>query len=174
MNATILLQGYLTTEKLREAAREMARYRQLYENDSNEPRGELSLVIASEGAVATEALALSDDMKSLFFTTAKIYRAESAAALIALAAEKREMVRNGIFTISLGMAEVDSGTLITPEKVSDQVIEQAKQFRNKVFERLEHLGFPKTGPLMNKLLTQNQLSLTADECLKLGVVERII
>lgn len=172
MNATILLQGYLTTNKLQEAQREMAFYRKIYGNDSSKPN--LSLVIASEGGVAISALAFSDDMTSLFSTTAKIYRAESAAALIALSAEKREMVRNGIFTISLGTAEVDSGTLVTPEKVPEQIIEQARLFRKKVFEKLEHSGFPKTGLLMNKLLTQNQLTLTAEECLHLGIVERII
>lgn len=171
MNATILLAGYLTRDRLNEVWREIERYERLKKTG----KMHLVLVIASEGGEASETIELIEQIERVGIrTSAKIYRAESAAALIALSAHEREMVRNGVFTITLGSAEIDSGTLITPEKVPPHIIEEAKKFRKKVFERLEHLGVPKDGPLMSKLLTQNHLTLTALECLRLGIINKIV
>lgn len=171
MNATILLSGYLTTERLREARRELVRY----EERIGDGHSELTLVIASEGGEAEAAIAFGKRVqKSPLYSRAKIYCAKSAGALIAMMTKEREIVRDGVFTVNLGSAEIDSSTLITPEKVPAPIVEQAKRLRATVFDYLHALGFPKEGPYMQKLLTQNRLTLTAEECHTLGLVKRII
>ncbi len=172
MNAIILLQGYLTGERLREIVREIARYKELAAETETL---KLCFAIASHGGEAKEALDFVDWIeKTGLHLTTKIYRAESAAALIAMTAHEREMVRNGIFTINLGSAEINSDTLITPEKVPTSVIEEAQKLRTRTFSAMSQCGIPKTGTYMDTLLAQNQLTLTARECLELGIVSRII
>ena len=81
---------------------------------------------------------------------------------------------DGIFTLNLGSAEIPSNVLLTPEKVPPHIIEEAKRFRKMVFASLTKVGFPDSGPWMEKLLVQNELTLGAIDCLKLGIAERII
>ncbi len=169
MNTTILLQGYLTKKRLGAIENEMARY--VEDGDI------LCLpifVITSEGGDTEETLAFLTRIERYGGFNAKIYRAESTAALIALSAMEREMVRDGIFIVDLGSAEIDSGTLITPEKVSAHIIEQAKKWRDAVFSALGEYDFSQKDYLMKKLIAQNRLALTPEECLGLGIVQRVI
>ena len=170
MNA-ILLKKYLTQERLVNAVREIEQYEDL----RGEEPAEICLVIDSPGGCAAGAIDFAKIMESgRTRFTAKIYRADSAAALIALAAARREIVADGIFTLNLGSAEIPSNVLLTPEKVPPHIIEEAKRFRKMVFASLTKVGFPDSGPWMEKLLVQNELTLGAIDCLKLGIAERII
>lgn len=167
----ILLDGYLTAKRLAEVSREIDHY-------FNEPRGgplALTLVLNSQGGETSATRELVTRLaESDCSLSAKIYRAESAAAFIALSAETREMIQNGIFRIDLGGQYIDSNMLVTPERVSDQIVAEAKQWRAAVFALLKKRGFPQNGELMTRLLARNELTLTAEECLKLGIVQRII
>ncbi len=87
---------------------------------------------------------------------------------------EREIVRDGVFTVNLGSVEIDSGSLITEEKVPKHIIEQAKKWREAVFSVLGKGNFSQQGYLMEKLIAKNNLTLTADECLELKLVHRII
>lgn len=171
MNATILLSGYLTEEKFGEMWRELGIYQKLAPGELPH----LHLVIDSTGGVADAALETVRRIQTLGFQcSAKIYRAYSAAAFIALSAGERDMVRSGIIEINLGSAEVDSATLITKEKVPATIIAQARRWRMAMSEVLNKCGFPDDGKYMSRLLAQNRLRLTAEECLALGIVPRII
>src|SRR3989338_5291353 len=168
---TILLKEYLTRERLANAGREIEQY----ENHRGSGSEEMCLVIDSMGCNAVAAMEFAERIGSgRTRFGAKIYRADSAAALIALAAARREIVAQGILTLNLGSAEIPSNMLLTPEKVPAHIIEEAKRFREKVFALLTKAGFPDSGPLMEKLLVQNELTLGATDCLELGIVERVI
>lgn len=167
----ILLDGYLTAKRLAEAAREMGRY-------FDKPRGgplALTLVLNSPGgetAAARKLVTLITESDCAL--SAKIYRAESAAAFIALSAETREMVLDGTFRIDLGGRYIDSNMLVTPERASDQIVEEAREWRAAVFAILKQRGFPQDGELMTRLLARNELTLTPEKCLELGLVQKII
>lgn len=167
----ILLDGYLTAKRLSDALREIERY-------FKEPRGGplmLTLVLNSQGGETAATRELVTHLaESDCALSAKIYRAESAAAFIALSAETREMVQNGIFRIDLGGQYIASNMLITPERASDQIVAEAREWRAAVFALLKKRGFPNDGELMTRLLAHNELSLTPKECLEIGLVQRII
>ncbi len=171
MKPVIMLLGDLTKTSLENVWREVERYNELTKNTD-----EITLVLASGGGNAIKTLEfLARIEKTRFRFSAKIYQAESAAALIALTAKKREIVRGGIFKISLGWVEIETCDILDPEgQVPRRILLQAKQLRKKTFELLRSCGFPENGTLMQQLITRNHLALTADECLKLGIVERII
>ncbi len=174
MNATILLKEYLTKERLEEAWREIERYGGIAVEVGE--MLDLCLVVDSNGGDTSATLNFTERIaasRGMFFQ-AKIYRAESAAAFIALRLHNREMVKGGTFTIGLGSAEIDSGVLITEEKVPAHIVEEAKRWRKTVFSLLAKCGFPEKGERMEKLIAQNWLTLTAEECLASGLVHRII
>ena len=167
----ILLDGGLTARRLTEAWREAERY-------FEEPRGgplALVLVLNSEGGdtVATREF-MKRFMESDCTLSAKIYRAESAAAFIALSTAHREIVRDGVFRIHLGGRYIESNMLVTPKRVSDPIVEEAERWRTDVLALLEQCGFPKEGEPWTRLLAHNELALTPARCAELGLVHKII
>jgi hypothetical protein len=171
VHASILLDGYLNTKRLADAWREI-------EGSFACPRDgplALTLVLNSQGGETEAARKLIERIgKSDCILSAKVYRAESAAAFISLSASKCEIVQDGVFRIDLGGRYIDSNMMLTPEKISEPIIEEARVWRAAVFEILEKRGFPKTGELVTRLLAHNELSLTPKQCLELGLVQKII
>lgn len=167
----ILLDGYLTEKRLKAAWREIDYSRTL----SGTGPPSLVLVINSAGG---EMEAAMETVKRLRVNgdsfAAKIYRAESAAAYLALCANKSEIVREGVFRLDLGGTYIPSNMLVTDEKVAASIVDEAKRWRKAVFTALEKRGFPKTGPLVNRLLTRNELSFTPEQCIRFGLVDRIV
>ncbi len=169
----VLLKDYLTKERLDEAWWEIERYKKIAEGLGETVN--LCLVIDSVGGETEATLKFTERvLASTSLLYAKVYRAESAAALIAMRMHEREIVRDGVFTVNLGSVEIDSGSLITEEKVPKHIIEQAKKWREAVFSVLGKGNFSQQGYLMEKLIAKNNLTLTADECLELKLVHRII
>lgn len=64
--------------------------------------------------------------------------------------------------------------LVTPECVSDAIVAEAKDWRAAMFALLEKRGFPKAGDLWARLLARNELTLTPEKCLELGLVQKIV
>lgn len=169
MHASILIDGYQKAGGFTAITREVQRYLKIHSELH------ITFVINSSGgetAPARELIELATRYRCGL--SAKIYRAESAAAFIALSAEQREIVRDGSFRIDLGGTYIPSNMLLTKERIPPSTIDEARVWRAAVFSLLEKRGFPQQGKLMARLLARNELSLTAEECLEIGLVQTII
>jgi len=168
MKPAVLLQGLMTGEMLENAWQEIETYKKLGET-------QVALVIKSEGGNGTKALQFIDRMHAsgLKFS-AKIYHAESAAALIALSASRREMVKNGLITIHLGSVEIESCDIGEDGTIPLGYRAAAERIRDRTFEVMARVGIPKQGSHVDMLLATNRLDLPAADCLKFRIVDRVI
>lgn len=170
MGATVLLRGPLTKSKLENAWREVV----VYQEPAKGGPQSITLVIASEGGGHRAFEFVRKMAKSGIVFSTKIYQAKSGAALIAMAAKRREMERGGVFEIHMGSATIESNEINAEGKVSDRILSFLEDGREKTLSLMVQCGFQETGPHMDTLFAQNRLTLTAEECLRLGIVERII
>lgn len=169
MHASILIEGYQKASGFASITREVQRYLEA------PGRLRITFVINSPGGETRPARELIDFVtRNHCVSFAKIYRAESAAAFIALSAEQREIVQGGFFRIDLGGTYIPSNMLLTKERIPPSIIDEARVWRATVLDLLKKRGFPQHGKLMAHLLAQNELSLTAEECLEIGFVQAII
>ena len=159
------MQGPITGKMLANVWNEIVFYKNREEKD-------ITVVINSDGGNGTKTLEFVDKIKRVgdVNISAKIYHAESAAALIAFAFSEREIVKDGQLVIHLGSVEVESCDIDEGGTISKGCQVVAKKFKDEV---LKAAALP-PGPYVDKLLATNRLTLTADECLKLGIVGRII
>ncbi|OHA20474.1 MAG: hypothetical protein A2836_02785 [Candidatus Taylorbacteria bacterium RIFCSPHIGHO2_01_FULL_45_63] len=174
MKPVVLVHGFLTAKRLENIWREIKRYRDL-DQIAGSPDTEIGLVIASEGGRAKKTIELIEKIKrDNIYLTAKIYQAESAAALLALAATEREIVQHGVFSIHLGAVTIESCDLAGRGKIPRARLSELKTVRQTAFDLLKLSGFPERGPFMDSLIARNRLALNPEECLELGLVQRII
>jgi ATP-dependent protease ClpP protease subunit len=167
MTPIVLLRGYITESLLEGAWREICFYLQFSEAKAHS----LSIVVDSVGGNGTKALEFVRKVKKTgLIVKTKIYHAESAAALIALSFERREIVWNGKLVIHLGSVEIESCDINNDGKIPRSYVETAREFRKAV---LNATALP-PGALMDTLLATNRLVLTASDCLRLGLVERVV
>ena len=160
----VLLRGPITEGSLKETWREVEYYRETGDCD-------ITLVIDSTGGNSAEALGFIEKIKNSGINiSAKIYHAESAAAFIALVANEREIVRNGRLVIHLGSVGVESCDIAEDGTIPKEYRATVKKFRDAV---LNAAALP-PGSYVDRLLATNWLDLSAEECLRLGIVQRII
>jgi len=170
MHPTVLLCGHLTKKRLDFAWREV----ESYLSAEHVPK-EITLVINSDGW-GDYFWGFIDKMNALTDVTfsAKVYTAKSAAALVALAANRREIEEHGLIEIHLGSVTLESNEVNSQGKVSGRITEQLRKGRERTFALMEKCGIPKEGPHMDQLLAQNWLTLNAEACSQLGIVERVV
>ncbi|HEY4495846.1 MAG TPA: ATP-dependent Clp protease proteolytic subunit [Candidatus Paceibacterota bacterium] len=160
----VLLHGPVTKGSLDEVWGEIEFYKKFGAND-------IVLVINSQGGNGTKALDFIDKIKkSGVNISVKIYHAESAATLIALSFSEREMVKDGKLIIHLGSVEIESCDIAEDGTIPKGYRISAKKFREEMF-KLANLP---AGSYVDKLLATNRLTLTAEQCFKLGIVQQII
>jgi len=174
MTSVVLLNGYLTRKSLEETWREIANYSASLNGDDRE----ICLVISSDGGYSRATLGFVEKMtrakeNGLRFS-AKIYCARSAAALIALTARRREIVKGGILEIHLGTVTIESCDINEEGRIPRRIALEARKAREETLRLLEQCGFPTNNSKMSRLLAANHLLLTAEECLTLGIAERIV
>lgn len=173
MKPVVLVSGELTPERLDELRREMEQYRDLCF-----PGEEMHLVIDSPGGnslKALEFLGYLEDIARSRALHAKIYRAGSAAALIALCARHREIVKSGHLTIHLPViTDLSMSKLDEEGKVPEDTLETARKIRKATFELMKRAGIPEEGEHIDHLLGNESVTFDAETCLKFGIVERVI
>lgn len=167
MKPLVLLCGPITDELLDRAWSEIEYY--------TRSTPDIVLVINSQGGNGMKALEFIDKISSAGINiSAKIYQAASAAALIALSAKNREIVANGLFVIHLGSVEVESCDIDENGQVPKNYKDAADKLKSETLMLAKRAGLPMPSHYLDKLLAHNRLTLTAEECLKLGLVERVI
>ena len=169
MKPVVLFSGPLTNKSLEYAWAEIKEYQARGET-------EVGLIIRSDGGSGSKALDFADKLRELGVQTwAKIYRAESAAAIIAMAADRREMTKDAVFGVHLGaIAHVETSDLGERGEIPTRLFLEAKRVREGTLALLAKVGLKAPSAVTDILLARNRLTLTAEECLKLGIVERII
>ena len=167
MQPVVLLSGRLTRKRIDGVKREIAAYRKTHDSP-------IVLVIASDGGVVGATLEFIEWLENTQTRfTAKIYQAESAAALIAMAAEERQMVQKGILSVHLGSITVETSD-VPDGRICGKVLADAKKLRARTFALMKKSGFPEQGKIIDKLLAQNRLTLSAEECQELGIVSEVV
>lgn len=173
MKPIILVSGELTPDKISEMQREMERYCALcYPNEK------IHLVIDSPGGNSFKTLQFLEQVQAVAknrLLCAKIYRAGSSAALIALCAEHREITKGGHLTIHLpSTCEIPFSQLDSEGRVPKETLETGRDIRKKTFELMKKSGIPEEGPHIDHLLGNESVTFDAETCLRFGIVERII
>lgn len=173
MKPIILISGELTQERLDEIWREMRRYEELCY-----PSEDIHLVIDSPGGNSFKTLEFLDFLQGIAKSHklfAKIYRAGSSAALIALCAERRDIAKDGHLTIHMPVIdELSASQLDNEGRVPKETLATIKQIRRKTFEFMKSAGIPKEGEHIDYLLGNESVTFDAETCLRLGIVERVI
>lgn len=173
MKPIILVSGELTPEKISGAQREMERYCALCN-----PNEKIHLVIDSPGGNSFRILQFLEHLRAVAKSRplcAKIYCAGSSAALIALCAQCREIVKNGQLTIHLPViAELPGSQLDSEGRVPKETFATIGHIRKKTFELMKQAGIPEEGEHIDYLLGNESVTFDAEACLRFGIVERII
>ncbi len=172
MEQIILMEGKMTPSKFKLFREEVGKC-----NQPESPCG-IALVLSSGGGDISVGLpAVLELTKLQVPLRAKIYRAGSIAALAALIAPKREIVSHGALWIHLGnTVEIESNDIDAEGRIPQKARDLLTQYRSICLEYLR-----KASPMLcadtkmwNKLLASNRLELNATECLKYGLVDRIV
>lgn len=173
MKPVILISGELTPERLEEIRREMERYRELCF-----PGEEMHLVIDSPGGNSFKTLEFLEHLHAVTKShelCAKIYRAGSSAALIALCAHHRDITKDGHLTIHLPIIpELPGSQLDSEGRVPKETLDTVAHIRRKTFELMKQAGVPEEGDHIDYLLGNESVTFDAETCLQFGIVERII
>lgn len=176
---TILISGLITDKRLRcvlqelrdIAARASADDRVVLLFDS--PGGDICAVVNFLQAIERDA-----GLRSLAQQAEiKIYEAHSAAALLAFSlGSRREIAAKAKAAFHLGQITVQVGdpTQLEPGGlVSVPVLAPWLKYRSMVAELTKRLGLASDSKLDTELWATGRLELTAEECLKRGLVQRI-
>ena len=168
MQPAILLRGTITEDSLGHVWREIEYHKGRDESD-------IVLIIDSHGGNGTKAIEFIEKVKDFGVTiSAKIYHAESAAALIALSANKRDIVVDGWLVIHLGSVTVESCDIGYDCVIPRHFKVMTDEIRKMALGLLDEIGALKPSSYVDKLLATNRLTLTAEQCLELGIVDRIV
>lgn len=167
-NQAILVSGTLNRRSLEKIKREIGGC------DADSP---ITLVIDSNGGDTAPALEFLEGMNLVKQThavtfEARIYRAYSAAAGIALMADRREIDRDGIFEIHIGSITIESNEISEDNRIAKRLAEPVRKWHKAVMDRLK-LVAPQIPPvLMTRLHATNRLRLKPEECVQYGIASR--
>ena len=169
---TILLVSLLTDDRLKQAAREI--------QEREAPRS-FSLIIDSPGGDMKATIDFvvflwnAGGPESQLISGIKIYNADSAAAFIALAIPTYREMRKGATlgihrgSVILEASEFDADTGV----INQETLDRFKQHDAYLKRILDENGLLKDKKLMAELYGSGWLHLSADECLKRGIVKKL-
>ena len=165
----VLLSGYLKKSVLKKAVLEI---------QNCDPLAQIILVIDSGGGDTAPAFRFVEWMMKFkkerqLTVVAKVYNAGSAAAGIALAADEREMDRDGIFEIHIGSITIESNEIFEGNRIARRLVEPVRKWQDMLHERLAVVSPGIPAHLTTKLHATNRLRLSPDECLKYGIVQKL-
>ena len=188
MIPTILIRGEITRESMGEAYDELIDYIAALSANPGGVAKDLTLVISTYGGDAFESTAFRELLMEAsalhgIFIRAKIYKAYSAGAEIALVAAYREIVRTGLFGLHLGRFAQPLSRILPTEaynltgeidlQVDEDTVQEMIEFEKSslawICQRVPSLPEEK----LSKLKSTCYLELTPQECLDYGVVHAI-
>jgi len=171
---SVLLQGYLDKGKLNRALEEI-------HSISSEPkpghdyRAVVNVAIASDGGDGPSAVGFVEAANHLAHFQIKVYEASSTAAYIALALSAicREMNRDATLGIHRGEITLSPSQIDPSGKIDQPLIDSFKAYDGALVAVLkdQELGNDKT--LMAELYASDWLRISAKECLRWGIVQRL-
>lgn len=139
------------------------------------PQDPFTVLIASQGGDIKLTFQFIERLSALQRPwIARIYQAESAAAVVALYAPRREIVASGVFKLHLGPLAVDAyNASLTGAPHPTQTVEHF-EFRKTIIDLLQGntLRFP--SEKMRELLSTNWVTLSPADCLEYGIVHEIV
>jgi ATP-dependent protease ClpP protease subunit len=169
----VLLNGFLSPVRLKRA-------QDTIEKASREGVGGLVLVVNSTGGDVIRTKDLITKLKELesggLTIASRIELAKSAAALLVLSVgSTRVMHGTGSIhfhrgTLILDANEFDHETGV----ISEERLAEVQQYDTLLVDILERYGLTKHPKLMSELYGSGWLSLRAETCLRLGLVDRLI
>lgn len=165
----ILLRGLLDREALDHAWAEIQRALQ---GANNQP--EILLVMDSEDGDVRPVLEFANKLAALKTpTAAKLYTVAGPPSLIALTAQRRQIVARGAFSLSIGMAGVEACELDETGRLKPEMRQVLKEFVTAFYARMKP-GRGITPAEFNKFSAGGTLNFTPAQCAAAGIVEKII
>ena len=175
---TILISGLLTEERLHRALQEL---RNIAETSADlevvflidSPGGGISCTLEFLDAVLRE-----DGLCRLAERAmVKIYEAHSSAAYLAFSlGATHELAAQASVGFHLGKIQVQTGNpeqLLPDGRVSPKIMETWRRYQSAVFRLAKRLGLDDNPNLTGKLAASGRVELTAEECLRRGIVNRL-
>ena len=177
---TILISGTLTEQRLCTVLREL----RALAAPSTTPDGDVVLVFeSSAGEIFStmafmEAVAQEELLRHLVErASVKIYEACFPAALIAFSwGAKRELAAAAKIQFSFGRLTLQMGNpnqLAGDGRLSAQLCKDWRRYRSAVLQLMDRLGLNRDSVLAAELYATERLTLTAEDCLKRGLVSRL-
>lgn len=178
---SVLLSGRLTEKRLCQATREIQNIASGFDRSFN-------LVIDSDGGdmkptiefveflwTLTGAYEKRSARKKLDPPVVKIYHAESAAAFIALAVKARkEMQKGSTLDLHRGALWIEATEIdLDSGKLNDDTLGRLKQYEAYLKQALGENELLSDSKAMADLYGSGWLRLSADECLKRGIVQEL-
>lgn len=165
---SVLLQGFLAKEQLKQSLAEI--------REISLKQKTISIVISSNAGDAVYAVEFVEAARGLAHAhyEVKIYEASSTAAYIALAlGEEKEMSRNATLKIHRGEMRL-SPSQISPEgKIDEDLVNNFKRFDRSLVDVLKKTKLNEDQDLMSRLYATDWLCLSARECFRRGIVQRL-
>lgn len=177
---TILISGTLTEQRLGLVLRELL----AVAAQESTVDGEVVLVFESNAGELFSTLAFMDEVaqnESLRHLVerarVKIYEACPPAALLAFSwGRSRELAVDAKIQFSLGQLTLQMGNpnqLAADGLLSAQLCKDWRRYRSTVEQLMDRLGLTHDPKLSAKLYACGRLTLTAEDCLKRGIVSRL-
>lgn len=169
----VLLEGFLSKEKLRmalEEIRAIGEYRD----------GSLCLIISSAEGDALAAVSFVESIKLDTYVhdmIVKIYEANSTAAFIVLALYDHlsfvEMKKDAVLGIHRGEIRL-SPTQVSPDgKIDENLATCFRKYDAALVRAIKKTKLAEDEKLVSELYATDWLRLSAEECLKRGIVQRL-
>lgn len=159
---------------------ETVRLRLLEVTEQREPCP-IWLLFDSEGGCVKACFGILEDLQALqaqgYQFGARIETAHSAAAILALACDWREISSAGSFCLhpygSFYLEGLDVSEDLQLSGRYAYTIALARQAANRLFELMDRAGVRLTPQMNQRLTVTNKIRLNAQECLAVGAVHRI-
>lgn len=166
---SVLLSGRLTEKRLCQAVREI-------QNITNGSDHSFNLVIDSDGGDMKPTIDFVEFLWATRHSPAmKIYRAESAAAFIALAVKgQKELQKDASLDIHRGALWIEATEVdLKTGKLNDEMLSRLQQYEVYLKQVLRDVDLLSDSKAMADLYGSGWLRLSADECLKRGIVQEL-
>lgn len=169
---TVLLQGFLSKENLEQSFNEI--------RDISRQACNLVLVVDSTEGDALAAVSFVDRIKfdsDIQTVEIKIYKASSTAAFIVLALRdhltKVEMNKNTVFGIHRGEIRLSPSQISEKNVVDKSLTDSFRRYDTALVDALQTTELYKDEKLMAELYATDWLRLSAQECLRRNIVQKL-